>query len=239
MIATTGIWNPAEECRARQDLRALQLARLRQTVQLVDEALPSTESASAWRVRPDDIRSLDDVRRLPFLNKDDLRDHFPYGLFASPMRDVVRVHASSGTTGRPTVVGYTRADLDSWAEIVARIAFAAGARPDDIAQVSFGYGLFTGAFGLHYGLERIGATVLPVSGGNTRREVEIMQMFGSTVLVCTPSYALHVAEVGAEMGMRPATWRFGWGCSAPSRGPTRCAARSRRSSASGPRTTTV
>ena len=204
MIADTGIWNPIEECRARGDLRALQLARLKQTVRLVYDALPFYgERFRQASVRPDDIRSLEDVRRLPFLNKEDLRDHFPYGLLASPMRDVVRVHASSGTTGRPTVVGYTRADLDAWAELVARIAFAAGARPDDIAQVSFGYGLFTGAFGLHYGLERIGATVLPVSGGNTRRQVEIMQMFGSTVLVCTPSYALHLAEIAGDMGLRP------------------------------------
>ncbi len=204
MIATTGIWNPAEECRPREDLRALQLSRLKATIRRVYGALPFyREQLDRAGVKPDDIRSLDDVRRLPFLGKDDLRDHFPYGLLASPMRDVVRVHASSGTTGEPTVVGYTRADLDSWAELVARIAFSAGARPDDIAQVSFGYGLFTGAFGLHYGLERIGATVLPVSGGNTRRQVEIMQMFGSTVLVCTPSYALHVAEVAGEMGIRP------------------------------------
>ena len=124
---------------------------------------------------PEVIRSLDDLRRLPFLTKNDLRDHFPYGLFAVPMSEVVRVHASSGTTGRPTVVGYTRADLETWAEAMARLVTAAGVTADDIAQVAFGYGLFTGAFGLHYGLERVGATVLPVSGGNTERQVEIMR----------------------------------------------------------------
>jgi phenylacetate-CoA ligase len=204
VIATAEIWNPAEECREREDLRALQLARLRTTLDRVYRTLPFyRERFDSAGFCPSDIRSVYDLRRLPFLSKDDLRDNFPYGLFASPLRDVVRVHASSGTTGRPTVVGYTRADLATWSECVARIAFAAGARPTDIAQISFGYGLFTGAFGLHYGLELIGATVLPVSGGNTRRQVEIMRMFGSTVLVCTPSYALHVAEVAGEMGLGP------------------------------------
>jgi phenylacetate-CoA ligase len=129
-----------------------------------------------------------------------MRDHFPYGLFASSMKEVVRLHASSGTTGLPTAVGYTRADLETWTEAMARIVAAAGVTPDDIAHVAFGYGLFTGAFGLHYALERVGATVLPVSGGNTQRQVEIMRYFGSTVLVCTPSYALRIAEVAEQMG---------------------------------------
>ena len=203
------IWNRECECMPREELRRLQLARLQTTVDRVyhDVAFYRRRFDEAG-VRPEDIRSLDDVRRLPFLNKDDLRDHFPYGLFAKPLQEVVRIHASSGTTGRPTVVGYTRHDLDVWSETVARIAVAAGARSDDVAQVSFGYGLFTGAFGLHYGLERVGVTVLPVSGGNTQRQVEIMQMFGPTVLVCTPSYALHIAEVAAEMGVRPGDLRL-------------------------------
>ena len=203
------IFNQECECLPREEMRQLQLARLQATVDRVYNTMPFyRQRLDEAGVRPEDVRSLDDVRRLPFLTKHDLRDHFPYGLFASPLREVVRIHASSGTTGRPTVVGYTRRDLDVWAETVARIAAAAGARPDDIAQVSFGYGLFTGAFGLHYGLERLGATVLPVSGGNTQRQVEIMQMFGSTVLVCTPSYALHIAEVADEMGVRPGDLRL-------------------------------
>lgn len=207
-LATTdsapSIWNPEMECLPTDQLHDLQLDRLRATLARVDERLPFYHQRfEAAGIQPDDIHSLEDVRRLPFLMKDDLRDNFPYGLFASPMRDVVRLHASSGTTGRPTVVGYTRRDLDTWAEAVARVATAAGARPDDLAQVSFGYGLFTGAFGLHYGLEKLGATVLPVSGGNTRRQVEIMQMFQPTILVCTPSYAMHIAEVASEMGVRP------------------------------------
>ena len=154
-------------------------------------------------VSPADLQTLDDLRRFPFLTKADLRDEFPYGLFATPMSDVVRLHASSGTTGRPTVVGYTRRDLDTWSQLVARVAVSPERCASDIAQISFGYGLFTGAFGLHYGLELIGTTVLPVSGGNTERQVEILSMFKPTVLVCTPSYALHVAEVANRMGFGP------------------------------------
>ena len=130
-----------------------------------------------------------------------LRDNYPYKLFAVPMKDVVRIHASSGTTGKPTVVGYTRDDLDMWSEVVARLACAAGATPDDIAQISFGYTLFTGAFGLHYGLEKIGATIIPISGGNTDRQINVMQDFGTTLLVSTPSYALYLAEAAQKKGI--------------------------------------
>lgn len=198
------IWDKEWECISRAELRHVQLKRLQGTVRQVYDALPFyRQRFEECDVRPDDIQSLDDIRRLPFMGKNDLRDHFPFGLFTRPLRDVVRIHASSGTTGLPTVVGYTRRDLDTWADLVARVATAAGVTADDIAQVSFGYGLFTGAFGLHHGLERIGAAVLPVSSGNTERQVQLMQMFGPTVLICTPSYALHIGEVAAELGVRP------------------------------------
>jgi phenylacetate-CoA ligase len=195
------IWNPASECMPREQLVELQLKRLRTTLRRVHERVPLyRDRLEVAGIDPASIRGLDDLRRIPFLTKQDMRDHFPYGLFASSMKEVVRLHASSGTTGLPTAVGYTRADLETWTEAMARIVAAAGVTPDDIAHVAFGYGLFTGAFGLHYALERVGATVLPVSGGNTQRQVEIMRYFGSTVLVCTPSYALRIAEVAEQMG---------------------------------------
>ena len=196
------IWDRENECRPREDLRRLQLERLRETLARVYERVPFYRARlDACGMKPSDCHDLADLSRLPFLTKADLREHFPYGLFAVPMREVVRVHASSGTTGKPTVVGYTRADLEMWAEVMARIVTAAGVTADDIAQVSFGYSFFTGAFGLHYALERVGATVLPISGGNTQRQVETMLNFGSTALVCTPSYALRIAEVAGEMGV--------------------------------------
>ena len=196
------IWDRENECRARDDLRRLQIGRLQATLARVYEQMPFyRRRLDACGLKPGDVRGVEGLARLPFLTKDDLREHFPYGLFAVPMREVVRVHASSGTTGRPTVVGYTRKDLETWAEVMGRVVTAAGVTADDIAQISFGYGFFTGAFGLHYALERVGATVLPVSGGNTERQVEIMRSFGSTALVCTPSYALRIAEVAGQMGV--------------------------------------
>ena len=196
------IWDREHECMDRGELRALQMDRLQATLARVYERVPFYRQRFDERgMKPSDVRCLEDLARLPFLGKADLREHFPYGLFAVPMREVVRVHASSGTTGKPTVVGYTRADLETWAEAMARLVTAAGVTADDIAQISFGYGFFTGAFGLHYAMERIGATVLPVSGGNTQRQVETMLNFGSTALICTPSYALRIAEVAAEMGV--------------------------------------
>ncbi|MHB1416920.1 MAG: phenylacetate--CoA ligase family protein [Chloroflexota bacterium] len=203
------IWDRENECRARDDLRRLQIGRLQATLARVYEQMPFyRRRLDACGLKPGDVRSVEDLARLPFLTKDDLREHFPYGLFAVPMREVVRVHASSGTTGRPTVVGYTRRDLETWAEVMGRVVTAAGVTADDIAQISFGYGFFTGAFGLHYALERVGATVLPVSGGNTERQVEIMRNFGSTALVCTPSYALRIAEVAGQMGVNFADLRL-------------------------------
>ncbi|MHB1005305.1 MAG: phenylacetate--CoA ligase family protein [Chloroflexota bacterium] len=203
------IWDKENECRPREDLRRLQLGRLRETLARVYARVPFyRQRFDAAGLKPTDVVDLEDLRRLPLLTKNDLRDHFPYGLFAVPMRDVVRVHASSGTTGKPTVVGYTRNDLETWAEAMGRLVSAAGVTADDIAQVSFGYSFFTGAFGLHYALERVGATVLPVSGGNTERQVDTMLHFGTSALICTPSYALRIAEVMADMGVDPRSTRL-------------------------------
>ncbi len=199
---TPPIWCPEYECMPREKLRALQLERLRQTIERAYERVPFYRRRfDEAGITPSSIRSLDDVRRIPFLTKQDMREHFPYGLLATPLEEVVRIHASSGTTGRPTTAAYTRRDLETWAEAMARLVVAAGVTSRDVAHIAFGYGLFTGAFGLHYAMERVGATVLPVSGGNTQRQVELMQYFGSTALVCTPSYALRIAEVVEEMGI--------------------------------------
>ena len=196
------IFQPEIETMGREEMRALQLQRLQQTVRYVYERVPLyRERLDALKVSPEDIRSLDDVRRLPFTTKEDFRANYPYGLFAVPMKDIVRIHASSGTTGKPTVVGYTEQDIDMWATCVARLCAAGGATREDIAQISFGYGLFTGALGLHFGLAKLGAAVVPISSGNTERQIQLMADFGSTVLVATPSYALYMAEVAERMGM--------------------------------------
>ena len=195
------IWNPQMETIDRQSLEKLQLERLQNTVKWVYERVPMYRQRLDERnIRPQDIQSLRDIARLPFTVKDDLRDHYPYGLFAVPMRDVVRIHASSGTTGRPTVVGYTREDLDMWSEAMARLIVMAGGCADDIVQISFGYGLFTGALGLHQGWEKVGASVVPISSGNTERQINLMRDFGVTALVATPSYAMYKCEVAEKMG---------------------------------------
>lgn len=200
------IWNPEIECMPREKMEALQLERLKWSVQWAYERVPMyRKKLDEHGVVPGDIKSLKDVQKLPFTYKHELRDYYPYGMFAVPLQEVVRVHASSGTTGKPIVVGYNRYDLENWTELVARMVTLAGVTEGDIAQVSFGYGLFTGGFGLHYGLERVGATVIPISGGNTDRQIMIMQDFGTTVLICTPTYALHMAEVAEEMGINPRT----------------------------------
>ncbi len=189
----------------REQLKELQLSKLKKLANYVYESVPYyRKKFDSMNLKPDSIRKLDDIKSLPFTTKDDLRDNYPFKLFARPMRDIVRIHASSGTTGRPTVVGYTKNDLELWSEMTARIASAGGVTRDDIAQISFGYGLFTGGFGHHYGLEKIGATVIPASSGNTERQVSLMKDFGTTVLICTPSYALHIADVMEETGIDPA-----------------------------------
>ncbi|MDI6874161.1 phenylacetate--CoA ligase family protein [Candidatus Solincola sp.] len=194
-------FNPVEVL-DRERLEELQLQRLRETVDRLYEKVPFyRKKLDEVGYSPGDIRNLSDLKKLPFTTKDDLRDHYPFGLFAVPMRDIVRIHASSGTTGKPTVVGYTANDIKVWADLVARTIVAAGGTPDDIVHVAYGYGLFTGGLGLHYGAEMLGATALPMSGGNTKRQIRLMVDFGSTILCCTPSYALNIAEVMKEMGV--------------------------------------
>ncbi len=194
-------FNPVEAWE-RERLEGLMLERLRSTVDRLYEKVPFYRNKlDEAGFEPGDIKSLDDLQNLPFTAKDDLRDNYPFGLFAVPMRDIVRIHASSGTTGQPTVVGYTSGDIEVWSDLVARTIVAAGGTPDDVVHVSYGYGLFTGGLGLHYGVEKLGATALPMSGGNTRRQVRMMLDFGSTILCCTPSYALNIAEVMREMSV--------------------------------------
>ncbi|MEW6697824.1 MAG: phenylacetate--CoA ligase family protein [Bacillota bacterium] len=198
------IWNKQYETMNREDLHNLQASRLQQTVSNVYQNVPFyQEMFEQHGVKPQDIRNAEDVAKLPFTTKTALRDHYPFNMFAVPMKKVVRLHASSGTTGKPTVVGYTRQDIDTWAELVARMVSAAGVTEEDVAQVSFGYGLFTGAFGLHYGLEKVGAAVVPSSTGNTEKQIMLMQDFGTTALIGTPTYALHIAEVARGMGIDP------------------------------------
>jgi len=185
----------------RQEMRALQSERLIQLVNHVyNHVAFYRKRMDETGVKPSDIQSIDDIVKLPFTYKTDLRDNYPFGLFAVPMKDIVRVHASSGTTGKPTTVGYTKNDIENWREVVARCLTMAGIGADDIMQISYGYGLFTGGLGVHYGAETTGCSVVPISGGNTRRQLQLMSDFGSTILACTPSYALHLADALAENG---------------------------------------
>jgi phenylacetate-CoA ligase len=193
------IWNEKYECMPRKDLNELQLSRLKAIVYKVYDRVPFyRESFDKAGFKPDNLKSLDDLRRIPFISKKDLRDNYPFKLFAEPMSNIVRIHSSSGTTGKPVVAGYTQNDINMWAELMARSLMCAGANSNDIIQNSYGYGLFTGGLGIHYGGERMGATVIPSSGGNTKRQVMMLQDFGTTVLTCTPSYALYIGEVAAE-----------------------------------------
>ncbi len=195
-------WQPESECMDREELEQLQLERLESTLSRVYMNVPFYRKRfDEVKFNPDDLRSLDDLKKLPFTTKNDLRDNYPYGLFAVPLREVVRVHASSGTTGMATVVGYSRNDIKAWSNLVARILTAGGITKDDVIQISFNYGLFTGAFGLHYGAERVGASVIPISSGNTKRQIQIMQDFKTTALVGTPSYAMLIADTMMEMGI--------------------------------------
>jgi phenylacetate-CoA ligase len=195
-------FNEDFETLPRPALEALQLKRLKGMVARVCANVPFyRDSFAKVGIRPDDIQSLGDLQRLPFTVKQDMRDSYPYGLFAAPMEDIVRIHASSGTTGKPTVVGYTQKDIDLWSELMARSFVAAGVHKGDIIHNSYGYGLFTGGLGAHYGAEKLGASVIPMSGGNTKRQILIMKDFGSTVLTCTPSYSLYLAESAMEEGV--------------------------------------
>jgi len=195
-------WNEEFETLPRPAIESLQLKRLQQLVQKACASVPFyRESFARAKVTPDMIKTLDDLRRLPFTLKQDMRDNYPYGLFAVPLEEIVRIHASSGTTGKPTVVGYTQRDIEMWAELMARSFVAAGAHRGDIIHNAYGYGLFTGGLGAHYGAEKLGASVIPISGGNTKKQIMIMQDFGSTVLTCTPSYSLYLAEAAVEEGV--------------------------------------
>lgn len=198
------IWNESMECMDREAMRELQGRRLSDTVSRVYHNVPFyRKKMQELGVEPEDIKGIEDLGKLPFTTKQDLRDNYPFGLFAVPKSEIVRVHASSGTTGKPTVVGLSRKDVATFSEVVARSLTSAGATKHDIVQVAYGYGLFTGGLGLHYGAEKIGATVVPVSGGNTAKQLQLLEDFGSTVLACTPSYALYLAEAMEEAGIDP------------------------------------
>ena len=206
------IWNPSVECMDREDMESLQLQRLQEMVDRIYYNVPFyRQKLQEVGFMPGDIHHLSDLSRLPFTTKQDIRDNYPFGLFAVPMSEVVRVHASSGTTGKPTVVGYTRRDLDYWAEVTARCLYMANRDRESVVQVSYGYGLFTGGLGLHGGAERIGASVIPMSGGNTEKQLMLMQDFGATLLACTPSYAMHLAESMEKAGMDRRKFRLKYG----------------------------
>lgn len=195
-------WQKDAETMPRAQIKELQLKKLQHTVKWCYDRVPYYHKIMEdAKVTPDMIRTLEDVRRLPFTTKADLRDNYPFGLFAVPRKEIVEIHASSGTTGKPIVGGYTRNDMDVWSDCVARIAVASGANENDICQIAFGYGLFTGAFGLHYALEKIGAMVVPISSGNSEKQIMIMKDFGTTLLVATPSYAVYLSELAKEMGV--------------------------------------
>lgn len=203
------IWNPEMECMSRRDTEALQLERLKALVDYCDRNVAFYHKRlSEAGVTADKIKTLSDVQYIPYTTKADLRDTYPFGMFSVPQKQLVRIHASSGTTGKQTVVGYTQHDIQVWAEGAARALSAAGATRDDFIHVSYGYGLFTGGLGLHYGAEYMGATAIPVSSGNTKRQVQILQDFGSDFLCCTPSYAMFIGETVRDMGIDPKTLKL-------------------------------
>ena len=197
------IWNEARECMSRDEITNLQSKRLKKAVDRVYyNVAPYRKKMQEVGLEPGDINGIEDIAKLPYTTKDDLRDHYPFGLFAVPNSEIVRIHASSGTTGKATVVGYTRKDIDIWSECVARCCSMAGFEKGDVIQVAYGYGLFTGGLGGHYGAERLGATVVPMSTGNTQKLITMMIDFEVTGLMCTPSYLMHIAEIIDEMGVR-------------------------------------
>lgn len=198
------IWNEKYETMSREDMQAHQLSCLKKLVDNVYNKVPFYKKRmDEMGVKPSDIQTLADIRKLPFTTKYDMRDTYPFGLLACGMDEILEVHASSGTTGKPVVVAYTQNDLDIWSEVVARTLTMGGVGKDDIIQNAYGYGLFTGGFGIHHGAKKVGATIVPISGGNTTRQVNLMRDFGATCLTCTPSYALYIAETAREMGVDP------------------------------------
>lgn len=198
------IWNNEMECADRQQMHEIQSRRLTAMIQRIYENVPFyRKKLKEAGIEPGDIRSVDQLSDLPFTTKNDLRDNYPFGLFTVPQSDVVRIHASSGTTGKPTVVGYTQQDLETWAEVVARSLTMAGIHSGDTIQIAYGYGPFTGGLGLHYGAEKVGATVIPISTGNTKKQLQFMTDFQATILACTPSYAAHLGESIRKEGIAP------------------------------------
>jgi phenylacetate-CoA ligase len=207
------IWNKEAECMSAEDTSELQLQRLQAVVKRAYEYVPYyNKRFNDLNIVPEDIETLDDIEKLPFTSKTDLRDAYPFGMFAVPTEEIVEVHTTSGTTGKPTVSGYTEDDLDIWGEVMARALTMTGVRKHDRIQNSYGYGLFTGGMGIHYGGQKIGATVIPISAGNTMRQLEIMQDFETTVLTCTPSYGLYLAEVAEKEGINTAKLKLKSGC---------------------------
>ena len=206
------IWNEKMECMSVEDLKNIQSERLRNLVSYIYRHSPVYASKlNAFGISPKDIKSIEDIKKLPFTVKDDLRDNYPFGLFSRPVKEVSEIHVSSGTTGNPTVVGYTRDDLKLWGEVMARVLCCAGAMPGDMIQIAYGYGLFTGGLGFHYGALEMGLSVIPASSGQTKRQLKIMQDFKPRILGCTPSYALYMAEEAKSIGIRPkdASWKIG------------------------------
>lgn len=206
------IWEKEIECCNHKTIEEIQLERLKHMVTKAYENVPFyKKKLDEAGVKPEEIQRLRDIQRLPFTTKNDMREQYPFGLFAEPMKNVARIHASSGTTGKPVVAGYTKSDLANWSNAIARIATAAGVTDQDIAQIAFGYGLFTGGFGLHYGLEKLGATLVPMSSGNTQKQIMLMQDFGTTALIATPSYAMYISEVVEEMELPKSNFKLKYG----------------------------
>ncbi len=203
------IYDKKIETMSRTRMRALQLRRLKEIVAYAYGRVPFyRKKYDEAGVKPSDIKTLEDINKLPFVTKADLRENYPYGMLAVPLSELARVHASSGTSGKPTVVAYTKEDMEDWTECVARLVVAAGGRSDDIVQICFGYGLFTGALGLHQGWERIGAAVIPASTGNTERQIMLLKDLKATAIVATPSYALHLAESMEKLGYKPEDFKL-------------------------------
>ncbi len=206
------IWQKEIECAPHKQIEEIQLERLKHMVEKAYQNVPFYQKKfDEMGLKPSDIQTLEDVRKLPFTTKTDMRDEYPFGFFAEPMKNIVRLHASSGTTGKPVVAGYTKDDLNHWSTAIARIVTAAGVTDEDIAQVAFGYGLFTGGFGLHYGLEKVGTTIVPISSGNTQKQLMLMQDFGTTALIATPSYAMYISEVIEEQGIPKENFKLKYG----------------------------
>ncbi len=211
MVIENRIWDPAAELMARAELNRLQLARLKSTIARASRIGYYRREFEQRGITPESIRSLDDLRRLPFTTKQEMRDNYPFGFFTIPPAQLARIHGSSGTTGKPTMVGYTRSDMELWADLCARFLTAGGLTADQLVQIAFGYGLFTGGFGLHYGIERVGAATVPASSGNTQRQIMLLHDLGIDTLICTPSYALNIAEVLKASGIKPEAMKLRFG----------------------------